>query len=286
MKEGIISPSKLEKFSECPFIYFMQYGLKLREAEDDDTATRDAGNLIHGVLEQLFKTYSGKLPAREEIEALIHLEIKRQKLDLQAEFYIDEMCFITSELLELLSRSSFKIGKLEAGLNTKLDNGISVSGRVDRVDLLQDKAVIIDYKSASSVEFSEKNIEAGGRLQLFLYARALKEHYGIEPAGVVYMPLRGGYKQKSRNSFYAFSGFIIDGYVNLIDNIFASDKKKSPYSGCKIITVQQMQQLADKAGQAAERAAAGIKSGQAHVTPGDDACRFCDYEGICRCAKA
>ena len=52
-----VSVSRLEKFVECPFSYFVQYGLKARERKEYKLGKPDLGTLMHESL----RTYSEKL---------------------------------------------------------------------------------------------------------------------------------------------------------------------------------------------------------------------------------
>ena len=69
--------------------------------------------------------------------------------------------------------------------------GWGLHGAVDRVDRSGDgRAVVIDYKLAGQVTPREK-FEERAKLQLPLYLLAVAEHWGAEPVGALYHPLRG-----------------------------------------------------------------------------------------------
>ena len=47
-----IGVTQLERYFQCPYQHFLDYGLKLQENETSDIAGLDNGNIIHAVLEQ------------------------------------------------------------------------------------------------------------------------------------------------------------------------------------------------------------------------------------------
>jgi RecB family exonuclease len=76
--------------------------------------------------------------------------------------------------------------------------GWGLHGAVDRVDRSPDgRAVVIDYKLSSQVTPREK-FEERAKLQLPLYLLAVAEHWGAEPAGALYHPLRGTSARRPR----------------------------------------------------------------------------------------
>jgi ATP-dependent helicase/DNAse subunit B len=72
----------------------------------------------------------------------------------------------------------------------KLD-GWGLHGKVDRVDRSRDgRAVVVDYKLSREVTPCNK-FEEEAKLQLPLYLLAVAEHWGAEPLGALYLPLKG-----------------------------------------------------------------------------------------------
>ena len=50
------SVSKLETYSKCPYQFFLEYGLKLRKREKNEVSLMDMGNLLHKVVECVFRS--------------------------------------------------------------------------------------------------------------------------------------------------------------------------------------------------------------------------------------
>jgi RecB family exonuclease len=72
----------------------------------------------------------------------------------------------------------------------ELQPGVSIRGRIDRVDEWNGHALVRDYKSGRSV-YPVARWEQDNRLQAALYMLAAQEELGLEPAGGVYVPLAG-----------------------------------------------------------------------------------------------
>ena len=49
------SVSKLEKFAQCPFSYYLQYGLRLKEKEELKVQNFDTGSFMHEAIDEFFK---------------------------------------------------------------------------------------------------------------------------------------------------------------------------------------------------------------------------------------
>ena len=65
-QNSLLSVSRVEKYAQCPFAYFIQYGLKAKERKEYSFTAPDLGNFIHNILENFSKslskvTYSGRM---------------------------------------------------------------------------------------------------------------------------------------------------------------------------------------------------------------------------------
>lgn len=47
--------SRLEKYSSCPFSYYLTYGLKLNDKETFKIETMDTGSFMHDVIDNFFQ---------------------------------------------------------------------------------------------------------------------------------------------------------------------------------------------------------------------------------------
>ncbi len=231
-KEMYISATRVEKFHECAFKYFCQYGLKAKAVSPAQFDARLNGNLVHYVLEKLFAQYGSKglkeMSKKERNDAVNAITAEYVKLYMGGyEFlsgrirYSVERC--KSAICEILERFAYELASSkfetrDVELNIDPDGDIAaytveladggravLGGKVDRVDTMQsddgEKTYlrVIDYKT-SGKDFKLSDIISGVNMQMLLYLVCIfengKDRYGnIVPAGVLYVPAK-----KSKNS--------------------------------------------------------------------------------------
>lgn len=236
-KNMYISASKTEKFYQCPFEYFCEFGIKAkprREAEMDPAQT---GTLIHYALER----FLSENPKND----FVNLSEKsvREKVDLIIDDYVVEKlggydgqnnAFLRS--IKLIKENSFHIilqlideflhcrfvpVDFELSINNdgeiapyaiELPNGGSVKiiGSVDRVDSYEtDENTfirVIDYKTGGK-EFHLHDVFSGLNMQMLIYLFAIwqngKERYGnIIPSGILYFQAKSPRISRSKLTRY------------------------------------------------------------------------------------
>ena len=153
------SVSRLERYSSCPFSYFLQYGLKLLPKERLEIKSMDTGSFMHDVIDQFFKSVDDyKSVSYEEIKIIVD-RIVDEKLNLGTKFALTAkykiMCERLKEILytsikyiiESLKESSFEVLGTEVDfgyddsklppMEVKLDNEkrVSIVGKIDRIDI-------------------------------------------------------------------------------------------------------------------------------------------------------
>ncbi|MDW8802021.1 helicase-exonuclease AddAB subunit AddB [Clostridium sp. A1-XYC3] len=222
-----ISVSRLEKFVECPFEYFIQYGLKAKERKVYSLTSPDLGSFMHNILQN----FSSQLKEEE----LDWNDINRQWCEEKVSVIVDESLrkipgsilnsskrygHVTNGLKRILTRSVWLITEhikrggftpvgyeLSFGnsgdfppISVELHSGevVSLIGRVDRVDNMKEEAAtylrIIDYKSGAK-EFKLSDVYYGFQMQLLIYLDAilteLEERIDKEalPGGIFYFKL-------------------------------------------------------------------------------------------------
>ena len=102
--------------------------------------------------------------------------------------------------------------ELQRGLD--LGDGLSLSGKIDRIDVdpFSARGIVQDYKAGKSAH-SARDIERELRLQIPLYMLVLRDLVGIEPLGGVYRPLAGDRKARGLLRAEARSD-VLAGYAN------------------------------------------------------------------------
>ena len=138
--------------------------------------------------------------------------------------------------------------------------GLTVSGRVDRIDVGPgNTAVVRDYKN--SVGYPRATWAQEGHLQAALYALAARELLGLDPAGAVYQPLRG----RDLRPRGALRPEVAAGAV---DN--------------DVVEPAEWEALLDELRGVAEDAARRIHAGDVRPCPERCTPKGCGYPGICR----
>ena len=216
------SVSKLETFKSCPYEYFLQYSLKIKEKEELKIKNIDTGSFMHEIINSFFEEIKKqKLNIKnidEEKTKIILNEIIEEKLQ-NSKNYI----FVATEKYKLLVKrlkriilkaikyiifslktSDFNIEGTEVSFDNKdgkyepikinLENGkmIEIIGKIDRIDIAQDEQNrfirIIDYKSSvKNIDFT--SVYAGLQLQLITYLDAVCKIEDFIPAGILYFNL-------------------------------------------------------------------------------------------------
>lgn len=208
-----LSPSRLEKYSRCPFSYFVSYGLHPTEIRKFEVASREIGDVYHSCImrvtrkltnENIWNTVSDER-CQQLLKNAIEIETRSYRGGLfdfgKEEAYkkrrIEETCMKSLKvLIRHVREGKVKDSKFEVKFGkgreidpimVQMDSGekMYIEGAIDRLDYLEnDRVKIIDYKSGNlNLDISE--VEAGYRLQLMLYVKAAQE--GVrKPAGMFY----------------------------------------------------------------------------------------------------
>ena len=218
-----LSPSRLEKFSRCPFSHFVSYGLRPEERRIFEVAPREIGDIYHECLMTMAQTLTrpdldvthplspwmtitredcGKLvreTARRQMESYREGIFQLGKEESYRSQRIYDICEkVCWTVVEQVRAGEIEGCDLEVGFRrggkiqpVALDIGgetVYIEGKIDRVDWLPgDRVKIIDYKTGNE-NFSITEAKAGYRLQLMLYLQAA---CGAErkPAGVFYFKI-------------------------------------------------------------------------------------------------
>lgn len=216
------SVSKLETFKSCPYEYFLQYSLKIKEKEELKIKSLDTGSFMHEVINSFFEEINDKKINIKEIddeqtEKIIN-EIIEKKLENNKNYIftatekykllVERLKRIILKALKYiilgLKSSDFSIIGTEVEFDEKkgkykpikinLENGkiVEIVGKIDRIDIAKDEnnkyIRIIDYKS-SIKDIDYTNIYAGLQLQLITYLDAMCKIEDFIPAGILYFNL-------------------------------------------------------------------------------------------------
>ena len=202
------SISRIEKYFECPFGYFLDNGLKLRECKDWEIGSSDTGSLLHwAVCEYCKRVDAGAEKekkqnwdalTKEQSEAIVSdiMKCAEEKIDIP-EYDSGKTKNILKRVEKALNKSveivnlSMKNGKYtgaayEVEFSEKeiknADGTVKIKGIIDRIDVYEDKQSgkayirIIDYKTGKK-SYSTERILNRVDLQLAVYAIAAVDMY-------------------------------------------------------------------------------------------------------------
>ena len=210
--ERMLSPSRLESYSRCPFSYFIDFGLAPRERRVYEAAGREIGDVYHHCIMNLTQRLSREglwetitdADCRRLVSEAVAAERKDYREGLfrfgNRERYrarrMEEVCYETLRMLVQQARAG-KIAKssyeVRFGRGAEIEpivleidgQKIFIEGQIDRVDILEnDRLKIIDYKSGQR-KLDPGEIRAGYSLQLMVYLEAAGQK-GRKPGGVFY----------------------------------------------------------------------------------------------------
>ena len=222
-----ISASKVESFYNCPFAYFMRYGLGAEPLKEATLDPAQSGTIIHLVMEEILKKYPQATfidtpddELREAVSSVLkaYLEEKMGGVEEKSERFMKLFYRLVDISMSVIERLKVEFGvgefapcdfELRIGgsdipaYELPLEEGkVRVTGSIDRVDLMEKDGIkyirVVDYKTGQK-EFKLSELFDGLNIQMVLYLMALekngKNYYGdIIPSGVLYLPSRIGLK--------------------------------------------------------------------------------------------
>jgi RecB family exonuclease len=290
----------LEGFDECSYRWFASHELDPQPLDPvPDPLVQ--GGLIHAVLERLYRERPGGDPLprpasltawNERGRALLSEQlaeaevgghpaeraIARRVERLLERFLGEEAARDTGGFEPWLLEARFGIG--EEAERPALDlGGWGLHGAIDRVDRAADgRAVVHDYKLASSVTPADK-FEERAKLQLPLYLLAAQIHWGADPVGGVYHPLKGTSNRRPRGVVAAGSAGDLAGY-----DLVRGD----------VVEEEKLEELLEETRRRGGEIVGRIRAGEIRRDPGPreglrghDVCpTWCSFAPICRRDRA
>ena len=221
------SVSSFEKYSGCPFSYFITYGLSAKERKLFDIDTPDFGSLLHKVIDIFSKSVVSsekgfKDITKEECENRVNeiLDEIVEKMFIKKLYSEKKMLLLVKRLKKYAFRAAWAVcehikkgdfvpcafeaefsqnGEM-APVEIELPTGdkITLIGKIDRIDKLEKDGElyikVIDYKTGKK-DFSLSDIYNKLSLQLCVYITAVCDNGDAilgkrpKPAGMFYFKL-------------------------------------------------------------------------------------------------
>jgi ATP-dependent helicase/DNAse subunit B len=143
--------------------------------------------------------------------------------------------------------------RMEEKFLMRLDDSLEIAGKIDRLDVdAEGHAYVIDYKygAAQGVKNKPRNASL---LQAPLYLMAAEKVFGVKPAGMFYIGVKGGILYAG----WSEAGLL--GGAAFPENWLEHTRER---------TLQVVRQ---------------IREGRVEAAPANpDNCRFCDFRDVCR----
>ncbi len=314
-KKLYTSISSLERYRLCPFRYFVQDDLRARKRKAFKIDAMDLGNFFHEIMERALADYIKGLYKLEELRDYLK-ELSEKTLEASPDYqafkataaggFLFRRSLITLEaligyLIEHSDKSSFRPRFFEESFTIERDNYI-FRGIIDRVDVMEDKFLAIDYKTGGK-SFDLNRVFQGIDLQLILYIDGFTSlEPGYKPSGVYYFRLHDpmGSPGSKRESQLQLDGVFIGdedlarSYDPSLGQGLLPLRVKNTggfYSSSKVLSPDQAERLLERSRNFSQTYVDRILAGSVEILPLYDdkagpgftrACDYCDFRAICR----
>ncbi|MVX67174.1 helicase-exonuclease AddAB subunit AddB [Clostridium chromiireducens] len=201
----VFSVSRLENYAECPFSYFIQYGLKAKNRKVYEFTPPDLGSFVHEMLDSFTKRVKeegilwselNNERCKEMISNIIDKKLNEQsnsilnsskKFKYLAQRFKRVISKSVSVIANQIGKGEFEVFKTEfnfgsyssgEAITLDLENNekVYLQGRIDRIDTLdldgETYIRIIDYKTGTN-KFDLNELFNGLQMQLLVYLDAL-----------------------------------------------------------------------------------------------------------------
>ena len=271
--------SFVNAYGNCPFVAYSQHLLKLQDERDVEVelAADRFGTLLHVALEEVLKNPSDIENAFEiawKKTPAIAWE-KNERWFQATRTHVLEIlnCFIADEAV-YQARSQVDLLYSEKEVEISF-SGLSLRGRIDRVDDHEDGLVVVDYKTGSSHSGGHKSLETGKDLQLGLYALAAREIFQKEVITAQYIHLDSN--KINRNSGFLFSSWNKGKKSDEVERAVSTARSNS-----NSLFLEEPPQIWSELRLKVDSIAASILAGKFPASPTDPLdCAHCRFQGVC-----
>lgn len=229
IKDGrlLFSVSRLENYAECPFSYFIKYGLKARDRKVYEFSAPDLGSFMHEILDEFTNKVKRERISWSELNSercrSIVSDLIEKKLIEDSNSILNsskKYKYFTNRFKRVIAKSvsvlaeqmrkgqfeifsnEFQFGNLRDGAPIKLElpsgEEVYLTVRIDRIDSLDlhgnTYIRVIDYKSGSK-KFDLNELYYGLQIQLLVYLDAILKnseyilHTQAMPGAILYFKI-------------------------------------------------------------------------------------------------
>ena len=271
-KRDSFSPTELENYGTCPFMYFSKRVLRLealRDLDEQRASQLDLGSLAHNMLKELMETvFTGgsgsvetdrlldvyeEIKKKYEAKSGVFSHLPKSVAEIEKRRFFDRILpnFIMDEVLRI-EKDEHDPRFFEKEVEFRIADAV-IRGKVDRVDVHEQNVAVIDYKIGRVKDRKYFDFE---NLQLPLYLRALCEE-GFIPSWGRYLSISRPADNSSLPKDPSFEEAVLLShyYIKGIKNGFFP-----PYVGKKDLDQREHTLYMSK----------------------DRPCSYCDYRDLCR----
>lgn len=199
------SVSRIERYAQCPFSYYVQYGLKAKDRKVYEFSAPDLGSFMHDILDQFTNkikrekiTWSelSKEKCSQIVSELVDEKLRNESNSIlnsnkKYQYFADRFKKTITKSVTVISeqmksgefdifKNEFDFGDFKDSEAIKLElpsnETVYLQGRVDRIDTVdldgETYIRIVDYKSGSK-NFDLNELYYGLQIQLLVYLDAI-----------------------------------------------------------------------------------------------------------------
>ena len=192
-KKYISSASSIEEFASCPYKYFLNKTIGIKNINTIELNAMDIGNIFHKVLELFFDKYNIYEVSEDEIEKIITELIDRVLNEMNIFDDTNKSKFMIIRLKDIIVES-VKVMKKQYSMHKTIKtiaceygnfiydigNNNQIQGKIDKIDIIEDDENIylriIDYKSGD-IKVDKNKIDSGVKIQFLIYLDYCYNHY-------------------------------------------------------------------------------------------------------------
>ncbi len=277
-KHESFSPTSLERFLQCPFQYFADRTLRLKEAPRAPEDRLDAlveGNIVHRAM--AIWSEDRTRPILEILREVFELELNQNRIPktfrtLAALYRIEDDLerFCAERTAGGIPGATRQGYEVDFDYLAERDDGddLLIRGRVDRYEILgEEYAFVVDYKYSGEQQIRGlvQGHDQGHKVQGSLYLLGLEKQLGLRPAGMQFWGLRGKTTRR---------GWVVEGRVP--EEFIQPTDSKVTENNFRGILNQGLERALDAMDE--------IRDGRVEVAPRDrEECNSrCHFRDLCR----
>ena len=206
------SISKIEKYVQCPFSYYMKYGINPQKRDSQSIDYLKSGIVMHKYMEEFSKEILQNnlilsLDTQEKVDSFVEKIYSQNILQEDTKLIVEDSKRqysiinklkkiskkATSIIIKQKTYNTFTTVETEKSISLKTSDVI-YEGKVDRIDSLKiynkEYIQVIDYKSGEK-DINFEDVYNGINIQMlfYLYVLTMKNQEGKVPHGVLYFPM-------------------------------------------------------------------------------------------------